>query len=242
MNRQLLARGSPPPSRPNSTGTYAHAHLPCTPNPYSRKSAEHLFYGAQALKALGTDPAKAVPDLCPAAESAPHIDLHDARFAASLAAVAACKRAAALYTAAESLAHAALANPTAVADVHAAVATLATLKAAGIKIKTPSLSAVAPLFKALTHSTGLLRPSKSTKLPTFAATGQAYWTIAHAQTLGSTLATGLEAGVGQALKAAKPDGGLWTKGDDDALAATALTLSGAAALKASTIAAETVRA
>lgn len=239
MSKQPSAPGSRPPSRPSSRGASYSNNNQTKLHPHSHSNVEHLYYGAQALKALGADPSKSL-DVCAVAESAPYTTLHEARFAASLAAMANCKHAAVLSTTAESLAHAALAAPTSVAEVHDALATLAALKAAGVKVKAPTLAAIPPLFKTLTHSTGLLRPSSATKLPTFAATGQAYWSVAYAQALGSTLSTGLEAGIAQVLKAAKPDGGLWTKGDDDALASTSLTLSGIAALKKSADA-QTVR-
>lgn len=167
--------------------------------PHSPSSTEHVYYGVKALAALGTDPTKTITKapLCTAVDTAPHGTIQQALYAASLAATFSCN-ANALYKDAEALAHAALADPTSVDDTHAAVALLAALKGAGVKVKAPSLTALPGLYKELTHSTGLLRPAKDVKLPTFAATGYAYATVAMAKSVFGGIAAGdLEKNIAQ---------------------------------------------
>lgn len=81
------------------------------------------------------------------------------------------------------MAVAALAAPQSIQDAYYALVSLATLKAAGHTVAVPDLKPVAELFTEAVHSTGAVRPTPSTKLPSFAATGQAWLAIAAARTL-----------------------------------------------------------
>ncbi len=161
------------------------------PQTNSSSNAEDLYYGVKALAALGTDPTKAITktSICTAVDTAPHSTIQQALHAASIATTFSCS-ATAFYKEAEALAHAALADAASIPNIHAAVSVLAALKSAGVKIKAPTLTALPALFKELTHSTGLLRPSKDDKLPTFAATGQAYATVALAKSVFGGVAAG----------------------------------------------------
>lgn len=201
-----------------------------------------LYYGVEALGELSPSSIKNLPaaEACKLA-TAPASTLADHFYSATVIQRLGCSGADQAVKAAEAAATAALAAPATTDDGYYATGILSALKAAGKKPKIPSLAALSALLKELPHSSGAIRASQDAKMPSFAATGKAYATIAAAKGLASGFAVSeVESAVSKVLALSKPDGGIWGKQDPDHLESTARVLAGAVALKAAKASGDTL--
>lgn len=201
----------------------------------SSLSLADLYYGVEAVAQLSPSALAQLPtaDACQLAKAqAPGASLSDSFFAVSVLQKLGCADAK-LSKDAEAAATAAVAELGTVEDGYYAIATLAALKQAGVRVKAPSLDKLGALLKDVVHSTGAVKSSVGKKLPGFATTGMAYLSIAAARTFKSGFSVPeVESNVNKVVGLAKPDGGLWGKLDADHLESTARVVQGAVALGA----------